>query len=380
MSLFLITFFLIYGGVHYYFFRKAAAAVPLTGSQALLLALFLGLMVIAPVAVRLLERAGHETAARFTAYAGYCWMGLLFLFFSASLLVDLCRLLLRLGRLVYAIPLPWLLAPRPAFFLCLGLAAAISLYGWFEALHIRTERLTIPTAKLPATLGRVRIVQISDVHVGLIVRGERMRRIVAAVKSASPDLVVSTGDLVDGHVGHFEEIPGMFRELAPRFGMFAVTGNHEYYAGLRQALDFTERAGFRLLRGEAATVAGGLTIAGVDDPAGKLLGDYRGADERALLAPLPRDRFTLFLKHRPVVSAEARNLFDLQLSGHVHKGQIFPFTLLTWLNFPVRAGLTPLAGGGLLYLSRGTGTWGPPIRFLAPPEVTVIDLVPAQPR
>ena len=100
--------------------------------------------------------------------------------------------------------------------------------------------------------------------------------------------------------------------------------------------------------------------------------------EKDILSGLPRDKFTLLLKHRPVANKDALGLFDLQLSGHAHKGQIFPFTILVRLFFPMISGLYDLPSGSSLYVSRGSGTWGPPIRFLSPPEVTVIDIVPGK--
>ena len=118
-----------------------------------------------------------------------------------------------------------------------------------------------------------------------------------------------------------------------------------------------------------------MTIVGVDDPAGSGLRKSDGEIERELLGKAPADRFTLLLKHRPDVEKDSAGLFDLQLSGHVHKGQVFPFRLFTRLFYPMYAGFYELSTGSHLYVSRGTGTWGPPIRFLAPPEVTLIELV-----
>ncbi|TWJ17756.1 metallophosphoesterase [Geobacter argillaceus] len=374
MTLFVITFLTIYGSAHGYFFLKARAA----GIGTPALALFLIVMVSAPILVRVLERAGHETVARVMAYVGYCWMGFLFLFVVSAALLDLGRLLTWLAGALLRRDSPLPLAGTTGFLLPCCLALGIGIYGWFEALDIRQERVTLVTAKLPPGIERLRIVQISDVHVGLIVREERIRQIIAVIREANPDILVSTGDLVDGHVSHFNGIAELFRELHPRYGAFAITGNHEYYAGIAQANAFTERAGFTLLPGRTRDVAGMITIAGVDDPAASRFGPAKQEKEATLLGPLPRHRFTLLLKHRPVVDPTSVGLYDLQLSGHVHKGQIFPFTLLTYLTFPVHAGLTRLSAGSNLYVSRGTGTWGPPIRFLAPPEVTIIDLVPAR--
>jgi hypothetical protein len=192
---------------------------------------------------------------------------------------------------------------------------------------------------------------------------------------ANPDILVSTGDLVDGQIDNLFKLAEILKEVNPRYGKYAITGNHEFYAGLGNALNFTEKAGFKVLRGERLTLAGLINIAGVDDPQGKAYGIYRGMPEKELLSGLPREKFTLLLKHRPLVDRSALGLFDLQLSGHVHKGQIFPFSIITGLYYPIQAGFADLLNGSRLYVSRGLGTWGPPIRFLSPPEVTVIDLV-----
>jgi hypothetical protein len=169
----------------------------------------------------------------------------------------------------------------------------------------------------------------------------------------------------------------MLREINPRFGKYAITGNHEFYAGLDQSLNFTAQAGFTLLRGERVDLEG-ITIAGVDDPQARSVGLYRGKPEKDLLSDVPESRFILLLKHRPLVDGNSRGFFDLQISGHVHRGQIFPFSIITGLYYQTQAGFSTLSDGSSLYVSRGSGTWGPPIRFLSPPEVTVIDLVHAE--
>jgi predicted MPP superfamily phosphohydrolase len=179
---------------------------------------------------------------------------------------------------------------------------------------------------------------------------------------------------VDGQINNLEGLADMIKEINPRYGKFAVLGNHEYYAGLKQAIEFKKVAGFTLLRGEGISIDGIINLIGVDDPAAKYFNGYDESMEKRLLASFPRERFTILLKHRPLINKDSLGLFDLQLSGHVHKGQIFPFSLLTKIYYPKDAGLLRV-NGGILYVSRGSGTWGPPIRFLAPPEVTVIDIV-----
>ena len=251
----------------------------------------------------------------------------------------------------------------------------IAFYGYFEAGDIRTENIVIKSPKIPAEIQRLRIVQISDVHLGLIVREERLRNILEKVKAADPDILVSTGDLVDGQINGMSELSTLLSKVSPRYGKFAIFGNHEYYAGIDQSTRFTENAGFRILRGQGYEVKGIVNIVGVDDPQGKAFGAFKGGNEYELLSEFPADKFTVLLKHRPFVNKDSIGHFDLQLSGHVHKGQIFPFTILTGLYYPIQAGFANLGGNSSLYVSRGSGTWGPPIRFMSPPEVTVIDLV-----
>jgi len=376
MTLFLITFLLIYGGVHLYAFMKAKAALEFRAATGIFLALFMLVMGLAPLIVRALERAGLEFPARGAAHIGYTWMGMLFLFFSYSLAADVYRLFVYLGRMVFSRDLSGLgLSPRYAFFLPLVLSLLTSLYGYFEAMDIRTERWILKSPKISQEAGRLKIVQISDVHLGLIVREERLKRILRQVKAENPDILVSTGDLVDGQVCRLNGLEDLLKEFKPRYGKFAVTGNHEFFAGFENAKCFTENAGFTLLRGEGITVQGILNIAGVDDPSGKRYGLAKDISEKILLSGLPQEKFTLFLKHRPIVDKDAKGLFDLQLSGHIHKGQIFPFSIITWLYYPVNSGKLNLTDSAFLYVSRGAGTWGPPIRFLSPPEVAVIELV-----
>jgi len=221
---------------------------------------------------------------------------------------------------------------------------------------------------------KLTIVQISDVHLGLIVRRNRLKRILEKVKEANPDILVSTGDLVDGQIDNLNGLADMFNEIEPPLGKYAVTGNHEFYAGLSQALRFTKESGFTILRGEGITVGDIVNIAGVDDPAGAYFKEEKHRSEAELLSALPEDKFTLFLKHRPIIEKTSLGHFDLQLSGHTHKGQIFPFNIVTWLYYPVHAGCFNPIDGCYLYVSRGSGTWGPPIRFLSAPEVSLFEL------
>jgi predicted MPP superfamily phosphohydrolase len=375
MFLFLLTYICIYGGSHLYCLLRTKAAFKLKPGKTLLLGVFMLAMVVAPIAVRLTEKAGYEQLAMVLSYIGYTWMGLLFLFFAASLAVDFYRILIWiLGQSFKKKSLRLQIPAKQAFFISLLFALAISTIGAFEAWGIQTERVVISSSKIPPELGTVRVVQISDVHLGLIVRQKRLHKILQAVKAAEPDMLVSTGDLVDGQVARLNGLAEIMQDIKPRYGKYAVPGNHEYYAGIEQSLAFTEQAGFTMLRNRGMQIVDGLNIAGVDDPAGKRFGMDPLISEKDMLKKLNRKNYTLLLKHRPVVESGSPGLFDLQLSGHTHKGQIFPFSIITWLYFPIHWGCLNPVDHCYLYVSRGSGTWGPPIRFLSPPEVTLIEL------
>jgi len=340
------------------------------------------LMVAAPILVRLAEGAGLERSALFLAWPGYTWMGVLFIFVSALLACDALRLAAWLSHRLMGTAVPGFMTLTATCTAALVLAFLASAYAFYEARRIRTHHVTVATDKIPPSVGRVRLVQISDVHIGLLFRESRMRGILAAVRAARPDILVSTGDLVDGRLSREEVISrqnrlaDMLASVTTPSGKFAVTGNHEFYAGLNQALAFTRTAGFTVLRNQAVPLPNSITISGVDDPAGSRAGaSPMSLSEEALLRSVPGERFCLLLKHRPAVPAASDGLFDLQLSGHVHKGQIFPFNLLVRLLYPIPCGTTVTPKNSLIHVSRGSGTWGPPLRLLAPPEVTVIDII-----
>lgn len=374
MTLFLLSFLLIYGGFHLYFFLRTKAAFDLPVWVLVLLAVFLLAMIAAPILVRLSERSGYNQLALFLAYFGYTWMGIVFVFAAAALAVDCYRILIWGAGLLLHKKLALQLGSGAAFFLPLAFSLFVSAWGTFEAWDIRLEKVTLAHEKIPASLNGLRIVQISDVHLGLIVRHKRLQKILGTVQKAEPDILVSTGDLVDGQINNLEGLAEMLQQIKPRYGKYAVTGNHEFYAGLRESLDFTRKAGFTVLRNEALAVADSFNVAGVDDRALRYQGQSPEIPEAEMLRALNREEFTLLLKHRPEVDQDSLGLFDLQLSGHTHKGQIFPFNVVTLLYFPVHWGCLNPVDHCFLYVSRGSGTWGPPIRFLSPPEVTLIEL------
>jgi hypothetical protein len=376
MTLFIFFIFFVYGGVHVYAFLKARQALGFGWAAGALLALFMLAMVGAIFLIRTLERHDLELTARTLSWVTYLWMAAIFLYFCSSLAFDIANQLLRVPA--------WLgiqnefirpLQPRFTFTVSLALSLLICVYGYFDAQNIRTERLVFETDRLPKGTDKDTIAQISDVHLGLVVRCDRLVAMLEAVKAANPDIFVVTGDLVDAQINHLPGLRELIQEVPARYGKFAITGNHEYYAGLDKAIEFIQHAGLTMLRGESRDL-GIIQIAGVDDRAAIQTKTGTPAPDRVALANTDRSKkFVLFLKHQPHPDSDAIGMYDLMLSGHTHKGQIWPFSYFSRRAHPLHAGRYDVGKGSVVYTSRGTGTWGPPIRFLAPPEVTVIELV-----
>jgi uncharacterized protein len=354
---------LIYGSMHLYAFGKVWMAFPHSFGLALTLTLAGIVLTFSPLLVWYMERQNWHGATVVTAWTSYTWMGFLFLFFCIGLALDLGHALASL------LSFNWPLSDAMAF-RTMGLLALAALgYGLIEARQIQIEEISITTPKLAS--GRVTIAQISDLHLGMMMGDEFLERVIAKLREIKPDIVVATGDIVDGQGDNLDALARRFQSYTPPLGAYAVIGNHEHYAGLKNSLRFLHSAGFTVLRGESAK-AGGIILVGVDDPSVQTPDQQARLDTRKALASVTANDFIVLLKHQPVV--DSGTPFDLQLSGHIHGGQIFPFVYLTRLVYGVHTGLTKLADGRLLYVNRGAGTWGPPIRLFAPPEITLITI------
>jgi len=243
----------------------------------------------------------------------------------------------------------------------------------------RVRRIEISPARWPEALDGFRIVQISDIHVGPILGADFARGVTTEVNALEPDLVAVTGDLVDGPLRLIREGVEPFAELEGRLGTFFVTGNHDYFSGVLDWVTQCREMGLRVLRNERVTIhdparGGRFELAGTDDYRGGGIHDEPHEDLDAALEDLPPDRPTVLLAHDPTTFRRARHMgIALQLSGHTHGGQIFPFWLGVKLVVGYVSGLYR-HGDAQLYVSRGTGFWGPPMRLGAPAEITEITL------
>ncbi|MFE3143760.1 metallophosphoesterase [Streptomyces scopuliridis] len=261
-----------------------------------------------------------------------------------------------------------------------GAAATAALatvgYGTYGVLRgPRVKRVTVPLAKLPRGAHGFRIAVVSDIHLGPILGRAHTKRIVDTINSTQPDLVAVVGDMVDGSVEDLGPAAEPLAGLKARHGSFFVTGNHEYFSGADAWVDHVRELGLRPLENERVEIPG-FDLAGVNDVAGESEG--AGPDFAKALDDRDRARASVLLAHQPVVIDDAvRHGVDLQLSGHTHGGQLWPGNLLAGLANPTVAGLERY-GDTQLYVSRGAGAWGPPVRVGAPSDITLVELASRQ--
>ena len=331
---------------------------------------------------RLLDGRGLVTIAYPFELVGAIWIGVLFLMFMAVVLCDLVRLpvLLLVPDSGKASALLTVAANLPAA----GAAVALLLGAIGAAQHARGPVVVEHTVRLqglPVERDGTVLVHVSDLHLGSLLGRRWLERRIAEIDALRPDLVAVVGDLVDGNAAHVERLLPQLARLRAPLGVWAVTGNHEFYAGLDRSVKLMEDAGFRVLRDGWAEVAPGLVVAGVDDLTARRQLAPHGKSPQPLLeswldtavAGRP-DTATVLLSHTPWLAERAASLgVGLMLSGHTHDGQIWPFRYLVAMQYPFLGGAYDV-GAMRLVVCRGTGSWGPPLRLWHRSEIVRIVL------
>lgn len=362
-------------GLHLYFWGRLVRAVAWpppwhVGLSALLVGLALSIPLTFFVARRFPD--GWVSAL---VWPGWVWLGLSFLLLVSLLSVDLLQF-------VATAVMPPLSPDRRRFVwrvLAGGaslVAAGVGLSSIRHALgRIAVKKVSVSLSRLPENMHGTTVVQLSDVHVGSLIGREFLENVVRTVNSLSPDVVVITGDLVDGSVDKLAAAVAPLADIKSRYGVFFVTGNHDYYSGADAWCEHLQTLGVRVLRNQRVSIGderGSFDLAGIEDFSAPRFGNK--VDLEAALDGRDASRELVLLAHQPrALSLAAPAGVGLLLSGHTHGGQIWPFNFLVKLQQPVVAGLARLERT-LVYVSRGTGFWGPPMRFRAPAEVTQLVL------
>jgi predicted MPP superfamily phosphohydrolase len=373
----------VFTGLHYYFWARLVRDPALSPIWRTALTI---LLVVLAVSIPLAFGVGRlfSTAWRdVLVLVAFGWLGVVFLLFMLLGVADLSRWLATLALRFVDQPPELDLERRLLMSRALAGGAAFAAFG-LAAIAARNAarppalvRVQVRLSRLPRALSGTTIVQITDLHIGQPIGKEYVEDVVARTNALAPDIIALTGDLVDGGTAHLYDAIEPMRQLRARYGVFFVTGNHEYYSGVEPWLDHLIDMGIRVLRNERVTIGNGdasFDLAGVDDSSAARMAPGHGEDVAAAMAGRDRAREVVLLAHQPrAIHEAAKHGVGLQISGHTHGGQIWPFTWLVRVAQPYVAGLAR-HGPTQIYVSRGTGHWGPPMRLGAPSELTQIEL------
>ncbi len=386
LAVFSAVALLITGLIHYYFWTRLVrgAQMPLPLRRGLGLALIL---LALGVPLTLVLSHLMPPSGRGLLMVGNAWLGLMWLLFVFTLGTDLVRLVTHVTGLAVArgsTPQSTDLSRRRHLGGWLAAAAALgtSALGGTALRRVaegpRLRTVTVPLPGLPPQLDGFTIVQLTDLHLGATLQADFARNVVEVTNSLSPDLVAVTGDLVDGEVHRIAELVAPLAELRATHGVYFVTGNHDFYSDVEPWLEFVRaRLGWRVLANERVRIGDDNThfeLAGVHDYAAGRFGQRWAPNLPKALDGWRGDSALVLLAHQPLAVLEAaRHKVDLVLSGHTHGGQIWPWGHLVRLQQPVVEGLARF-GDTRIYVSPGTGYWGPPMRLGTRSEITRIVL------
>ncbi|MGM0577803.1 MAG: metallophosphoesterase [Myxococcota bacterium] len=392
-----LVFFVVMSGLlvgtHVYLYRRLVRDTGLDGhTRRAATWLLVGLALLIPASF-VLPRLLPRDDAWPLPLLGYTWMGLLFYLMLGLGILELPALVRWLGRRLRCTGegmAPPVDPGRRQFLAQVSAGGAVLGSGGLGLLGFHGARggdfaepeVEVALERLPRALEGYRLVQLSDIHVGPTVDKGFLREVVERANALKPDAICITGDLVDGSVAHLGRDVAELGRLAARDGVFFVTGNHEYYSGAPDWMEFLEKLDIRVLQNERLALGdrgpGGASfdLAGVHDHTAARFGVGHAPDVQGALDGRDPERELVLLAHQPrqIYAAEGHGV-GLQLSGHTHGGQLWPFGAATALVQPYLAGLHRHGDGTQIYVSRGTGYWGPPMRIGAPAEITSLVLV-----
>ena len=313
----------------------------------------------------------YTKAAEIFALSVYFYFTFMFVFVSYGIFCEILIFSRRFFGNFYGKDFP--VKRRRAVFALLFVVAFHSITsGWFLARDIEIRNVEVRSPKIAEY---TRVVQISDVHFSRVIDERFAEKIVPMINGLKPDIVLFTGDYMDKGIANPQKIAEIMNKIEAPLGKYAISGNHEFITGYFDCIEFIEKNGFEFMDGRVVEVGRNIAIGGVMDRSAEKTGVFYHEDEK-VLKQFKDGNFNIYLKHRPELEAGDSSHFDLMLSGHTHGGQIFPFVILVKIFNRYLAGMYELESGAKLYVSRGTGSWGPPVRFGATPEITLIELKP----
>ena len=306
------------------------------------------------------------------AWIGSYWLGFMSCFFFILLFIDLLRLI----NVVFPFYPAFMIehyqqAKLYTLISVLGFSFLIIIAGTINAFVIRIKKIQIQIPKKSAKLDHINIVALSDLHLGIIMNRIQLKRVIKKINALQPDIVLIAGDIIDESLAPviWKDLGKMFLEIKSRYGVYAVTGNHEFIGGAESAVEYISRYGVKFLRDEVVLIDNSLYIIGREDRDVNRFTKIRRKQISELMISADSSFPTILLDHQPFdLNETVKNRIDLQISGHTHHGQMFPFNLITKKIFEVSKGYKKI-GDTQFYVSSGVGTWGPPVRIGSKAEI-----------
>jgi predicted MPP superfamily phosphohydrolase len=364
---------LVYFSVNAYVFRRGWQAFELYPSLRLWYAAIFWLSACSYIVARFVERLWLSRLSDALIWYGSLWLGALVYLFLAVVTLDLIR---SWSTIAGHAPILWtgnyLLLKFVAAGIVTLLTAGIVAYGYVNAISPVVREVKIDIPKDGGSKKSWNVVAVTDVHMGTIVDRDRVRKMVDSINRLEPDLVLFGGDTVDEDLAPVirGNIDGILRDIRAMYGVYGITGNHEFIGGVDAAVSYLSEHGITMLRDEYVLLGDSLILVGREDRSEERFAGTKRQSPDQVLAGVDASRPIIMLDHQPfdlgTVASDGR--VDLQISGHTHHGQLWPFTYITDLIYEVSQGMKTI-GHTVFYVSPGYGTWGPPIRVGTTPEI-----------
>jgi predicted MPP superfamily phosphohydrolase len=374
MLIFFLVVFAVYFAINGYVFLRGWQALTAGSPLRTWYAAAFLFVTLAFVIGRVLENYWLSPVSDLFVWIGSLWLAALVYFLLACLVIDLVRLVL----LILPVSLPVLHDPERArrlmLFMVIGVVGIIVAAGYWNARSPRLHRFTVNIPKATDGIHSLRIVMASDIHLGTIIGRDRLSSLVNQINELRPDLVLFAGDVVDEDLGPVvrENLGETLLTIRARKGIYGITGNHEYIGGAEKACAYLEAHGIRMLRDTLLELDGGVLLAGREDRSSTQFGGKHRKSLDELLAGVDLRKPLIMMDHQPFHLEEAASHgVDLQLSGHTHHGQLWPFNYITRAVYELSWGYLQ-KGTTHFYVSSGFGTWGPPVRTGNRPEIVEI--------
>ncbi len=379
LAIFLTVFFLLYGSLNFYIYSSAIDALRHFASgigEQIFLGFFLVMVFSYPIA-RILGKWLPMQLSDALATIGGLWFAAMLYAILALLLIDFVGLITSFFPQSDAAISDNLIIINTALFTVTSLTIlGLIIYGYLNAVKPRTRKIELFIDKSPPALKTLTIAFASDIHLGHVIGQKSLLRIISSINGLNPDLVLFPGDLVDEELEPVikKDLGPVFRKLNPKYGVFAVTGNHEYIGGVEPAVDYLSEFGIRFLRDESIKIEEKFFVSGREDVSTGAFFNKPRKTLSEVLAGVDKKMPVILMDHQPVALAEAeKEGIDLQVSGHTHHGQMWPLQAITKRVFKLSWGYK-LLGKSHFYVSSGAGSWGPRVRIGNKPEVVFIKI------